>query len=126
MLRRPRSTVDPRPTDTAQDELKRAERLLAAGDATQALRAFERVADEFERRQYWTKAVSVLSRVAALSPSDCRVYIRLGIAYEKMGYRREAANAYGAASKRLQEIGDIQESLKCQRAAAELAQRPVS
>jgi tetratricopeptide (TPR) repeat protein len=99
--------LKPRDPDTAN---KLGELYAAQGLIVDARAQFLIVADGYTRAGEARKALGVLHRIADLDPNNTDIRVQLAEGYLKEGMQEEAANAFGAAAKRLLENRDLENS----------------
>ncbi|HOW85552.1 MAG TPA: tetratricopeptide repeat protein [Candidatus Aminicenantes bacterium] len=74
---------------------------IRVGQNEPAIRAFERVAAEYERRGLFSQALAICKKINKLSPEDTDSSLKLADLYAQQGFLAESKGVYAAVAGRL-------------------------
>lgn len=84
---------------------------VRVGQNDRAVRSFQRVAEEYERRGLFSQALAICKKVHKLSPEDADSSLKLGDLYAQQGFLAEAKSVYAAVAGRLAGAGRTAEAI---------------
>jgi tetratricopeptide (TPR) repeat protein len=84
---------------------------IRVGQNDRAIRSFERVAEEYERRGLFSQALAICKKIHKLSPEATDSSLKLGDLYAQQGFLAEAKNVYASVAGRLAGEGRTAEAI---------------
>jgi tetratricopeptide (TPR) repeat protein len=82
---------------------------LAQND--RAIRSFEKVAEEYERRGLFSQALAICKKIHKLSPDAADYALKLGDLYAQQGFTAEAKGVYASVAAKLAGAGKSAEAI---------------
>lgn len=83
---------------------------LRLNQRERALRAFLKVAEEYERRGLVSQALAIFKKIHKLYPESAEYALKLGDLYAQQGFLADAKSVYGAIVERLAGAGHLAEA----------------
>ena len=84
---------------------------IRAGQNDRAIRAFQLVAEEYERRGLFSQALAICKKIHKLTPEAADHALKLGELYVQQGFVPEAKAIYASVAERLAGTGKAAESI---------------
>jgi tetratricopeptide (TPR) repeat protein len=84
---------------------------IRLGHADKAVRAFEKVAEEYEKRGLYSQALAISKKIHKLVPDHVDAALKLGDLYAQQGFVAEAKKVFATVAGRLAEAGRTAESV---------------
>ncbi|HPW18638.1 MAG TPA: tetratricopeptide repeat protein [Candidatus Aminicenantes bacterium] len=75
------------------------------GHVDRAVRSFENVAEEYERRGLYSQALAIAKKINRLVPGDVETALKLGDLYAQQGFVADAKKVFASVASRLAEAG---------------------
>ncbi len=64
------------------------------GQSERAIKSFEKVASEYERKSQYSQALAILKKICRLNPENPQYFIRMADLYSRQGFTAEAKQEY--------------------------------
>ncbi len=84
---------------------------IRAGQNDRAIRSFQRVAEEYERRGLFSQALAICKKIHKLTPEAADYALKLGDLYAQQGFVGDAKNVYASVAGRLAGTGKASEAI---------------
>jgi tetratricopeptide (TPR) repeat protein len=84
---------------------------IRLGQNDRAIRSFQRVAEEYERRGLFSQALAICKKIHKLTPGAADSALKLGDLYAQQGFVAEAKSVYASVADRLAETGKTAEAI---------------
>ncbi|MGZ5514243.1 MAG: tetratricopeptide repeat protein [Candidatus Aminicenantales bacterium] len=84
---------------------------IRAGQNDRAIRSFQRVAEEYERRGLFSQALAICKKIHKLTPEATDYALKLGDLYVQQGFVGDAKNVYASVAGRLAGKGNTSEAI---------------
>ncbi len=84
---------------------------IRLGQYDRAIRSFQKVAEEYERRGLYSQALAICKKIHKLSPDSADSALKLGDLYAQQGFVADAKNVYAAVAGRLAGAGKTAEAI---------------
>ncbi|MGZ5479959.1 MAG: tetratricopeptide repeat protein, partial [Candidatus Aminicenantales bacterium] len=84
---------------------------IRAGQNDRAIRSFQRVAEEYERRGLFSQALAICKKIHKLTPEAADYALKLGDLYVQQGFVGDAKNVYASVAGRLAGKGNTSEAI---------------
>jgi len=84
---------------------------IRLGLTDRAIRAFQRVAEEYERRGLFSQALAICKKIHKLTPEAADYALKLGDLYVQQGFVAEAKSIYASVAGRLAGTGKTAEAI---------------
>ncbi len=84
---------------------------IRLGHADKAVRAFEKVEEEYEKRGLYSQALAISKKIHKLVPDNVDLALKLGDLYGQQGFLADAKAAYAAVAGRLAEAQKLAEAI---------------
>jgi len=84
---------------------------IRLGQNDRAVWAFQRVAEEYERRGLFSQALAICKKIHKLSPDAAEYALKLGDLYAQQGFTAEAKSVYASVAGRLAGAGKTAEAV---------------
>jgi tetratricopeptide (TPR) repeat protein len=84
---------------------------IRLGQSDRAIRVFQKVAEEYEKRGLYSQALAICKKVHKLNPEETESSLKLGDLYAQQGFIADAKNVYAAVAGRLAGGGQITEAI---------------
>ncbi|MGZ5497579.1 MAG: tetratricopeptide repeat protein, partial [Candidatus Aminicenantales bacterium] len=84
---------------------------IRAGQNDRAIRSFQRVAEEYERRGLFSQALAICKKIHKLTPEATDYALKLGDLYAQQGFVGDAKNVYASVAGRLAGKGNTSEAI---------------
>jgi len=84
---------------------------IRLGQDDRAIRSFQRVAEEYERRGLFSQALAICKKIHKLTPDSTDHALKLGDLYVQQGFASEAKTVYASVAGRLADAGKTAEAI---------------
>jgi len=84
---------------------------IRLGHADKAVRAFEKVSEEYERRGLYSQALAISKKIHKLVPDNAETALKLGELYAQQGFVADAKKVFAGVAGRLAETGKTAEAV---------------
>jgi len=84
---------------------------IRIGQNDRAIRVFQKVAEEYEKRGLYSQALAICKKIHKLDPDETESSLKLGDLYAQQGFVVDAKNVYAAVAGRLAGAGQITEAI---------------
>jgi tetratricopeptide (TPR) repeat protein len=84
---------------------------IRLGHNDRAVRSFQKVAEEYERRGLFSQALAISKKIHKLDPANADHALKLGDLYAQQGFVADAKNVYAALAGRLAGAGKTAEAI---------------
>jgi tetratricopeptide (TPR) repeat protein len=84
---------------------------IRLGHNDRAVRSFQKVAEEYERRGLFSQALAISKKIHKLDPANADHALKLGDLYAQQGFVADAKNVYAALAGRLAGVGKTAEAI---------------
>ncbi len=84
---------------------------IRLGQNDRAIRSFQRVAEEYERRGLFSQALAICKKIHKLDPGSADYALKLGDLYVQQGFAADAKSVYAAVAGRLADSGRTAEAI---------------
>lgn len=84
---------------------------IRLGQNDRAIRSFQRVAEEYERRGLFSQALAICKKIHKLDPGSADYALKLGDLYAHQGFAADAKNVYAAVAGRMADSGQTAEAI---------------
>lgn len=84
---------------------------IRVGQNDRAIRSFQRVAEEYERRGLFSQALAICKKIHKLTPESSDYALKLGDLYAQQGFIGDAKGVYASVAGRLAETGKTSEAI---------------
>ncbi len=84
---------------------------IRVGQNDRAIRSFQRVAEEYERRGLFSQALAICKKIHKLTPEAADYALKLGDLYAQQGFVADAKNTYASVAGRLAGTGKVPEAI---------------
>ncbi len=84
---------------------------IRLGQNDKAIRSFQRVAEEYERRGLFSQALAICKKIHKLTPESTDHALKLGDLYAQQGFAAEAKTVYASVASRLAGAGQAVEAI---------------
>jgi len=81
------------------------------GQNDRAVRSFEKVAEEYERRGLFSQALAICKKIHKILPEAAEYALKLGDLYAQQGFVADAKNVYAAVAAKLAGAGKTSEAI---------------
>jgi tetratricopeptide (TPR) repeat protein len=82
------------------------------GQNDKAIKAFEKVADEYEKRSLSSQALAILKKICRLNPDKPDYFIKMADLYTRQGFLAEAKQEYLRIAERFLRQKDVEEAIE--------------
>lgn len=82
------------------------------GQTAPAIRSFQRVAEEYEKRGLYSQALAIYKKINKLSPDNPGFCVKLADLYSLQGFASEARQQYLRTAEQLEKDGQLLEAVK--------------
>lgn len=82
------------------------------GQDDKAIKAFEKVADEYEKRSLSSQALAILKKICRLNPEQPDYFIRMADLYTRQGFLAEAKQEYLRIAERFLRQKEVEEAIE--------------
>jgi tetratricopeptide (TPR) repeat protein len=79
---------------------------IRLGQNDRAIRSFQKVAEEYERRGLFSQALAICKKIHKLTPDSAPHALKLGDLYAQQGFAADAKTVYASVAARLAGAGD--------------------
>ncbi len=83
---------------------------IRLGHDDRAVRSFQKVAEEYERRGLFSQALAICKKIHKLEPANADFALKLGDLYAQQGFVADAKNVYAAVAGLLAQAGKAPEA----------------
>ncbi|HAV41137.1 MAG TPA: hypothetical protein DCW97_01830 [Acidobacteria bacterium] len=90
------------------------------GQDDKAIKAFEKVADEYEKRSLSSQALAILKKICRLNPEQPDYFIRMADLYTRQGFLAEAKQEYLRIAERFLRQKEVEEAIELYEKIAKL------
>ena len=84
---------------------------IRLGQSDRAIRSFQRVAEEYERRGLFSQALAICKKIHKLTPDSTDHALKLGDLYVQQGFASDAKTVYASVAGRLAGAGKTAEAI---------------
>jgi tetratricopeptide (TPR) repeat protein len=84
---------------------------IRLGHSDRAVRSFQKVAEEYERRGLFSQALAICKKIHKLDPDNADHALKLGDLYAQQGFAADAKNVYAGVAGRLAGSGKAGEAI---------------
>src|SRR5512136_1963148 len=84
---------------------------IRVGQNDRAIRSFQKVAEEYERRGLFSQALAICKKIHKLTPEAADYALKLGDLYAQQGFVADAKNIYASVAGRLAGAGKTGEAI---------------
>jgi tetratricopeptide (TPR) repeat protein len=84
---------------------------IRLGQPDRAIRSFQKVAEEYERRGLFSQALAICKKIHKLSPDSSDYALKLGDLYAQQGFVADAKDVYASVAGRLSGAGKSGEAI---------------
>jgi tetratricopeptide (TPR) repeat protein len=84
---------------------------IRLGQSDRAIRSFQRVAEEYERRGLFSQALAICKKIHKLTPDSTDHALKLGDLYVQQGFASDAKAVYASVAGRLAGAGQTAEAI---------------
>ncbi|MBN2264511.1 MAG: tetratricopeptide repeat protein [Candidatus Aminicenantes bacterium] len=84
---------------------------IRLGQNDRAIRSFQKVAEEYERRGLFSQALAICKKIHKLTPESADYALKLGELYAQQGFVADAKKVYAAVAARLTDEGKTHQAI---------------
>jgi tetratricopeptide (TPR) repeat protein len=102
--------LDDDPSDVSVNNIV-GDLYVGLGQSERAIRAFERVAAEYEKKSQYSQALAIQKKICRLNPENPWYFIKMADLYSRQGFTAEAKKEYLRIAERFLRAKNVEEAI---------------